>query len=239
MIIKLPTYRESIKYDLHSWDRRNNPYLMDFVRCTFHPDREAHKLSGVKREAFELSLELDRKHKIEGTLSSSRFYFRDTYTESYSWAIPDHAALKAIQGLSPNGVMDLGCGAGYWAHMLTKMGVNVVAYDIEDRNDVDYGRWFKHKKRSFRYALKRESHRRTLLLSWPDYESPMAYNCLRGYRGNVLAYVGEGSYGCTADERFHDLLEKEEDGDWHLLTEVDIPQWMGIHDSLRIYVRKE
>jgi hypothetical protein len=74
---------------------------------------------------------------------------------------------------------------------------------------------------------------RVLLLCWPPYDDPMAHDALHAYRSDLLIYVGEGYGGCTADDGFFDLLER----DWSEVARMDIPHWAGIHDYLTIFRR--
>ena len=49
---------------------------------------------------------------------------------TYAWAIPTRAALECIARHSPHGVVEVGAGTGYWAHLLaSRCGVDVAAYD--------------------------------------------------------------------------------------------------------------
>ena len=47
--------------------------------------------------------------------------------EKYSWAIPDNQALKILNNFSP--LIEIGCGKGYWASLLQKLGTDIIAYD--------------------------------------------------------------------------------------------------------------
>jgi hypothetical protein len=72
------------------------------------------------------------------------------------------------------------------------------------------------------------------MLSWPPYDEPMASDCLTYYQGRHVIYIGEGSGGCTGDERFHDTLYDE----FEEIEDVRLPQWNGIHDYLSVWRRK-
>ena len=62
--------------------------------------------------------------------------------------------------------------------------------------------------------------------------SNMARKALR-WGGDRLVYVGEGDGGCNASDAFFIELARA----WTLTTEVEIPQWYGIHDYLQVYER--
>lgn len=75
-----------------------------------------------------------------------------------------------------------------------------------------------------------------MLLCWPPYDSPMAFDALSAFRGQYLFYIGEGAGGCTADDDFFDLLDEK----WELVTICeDFYSWAGIRDNLHLYKRKE
>jgi hypothetical protein len=84
------------------------------------------------------------------------------------------------------------------------------------------------------YAAAREATEQTLLSIWPAYAEGWAAAALAVFRGSRLIYTGEGNGGCTADDAFHDLLDR----DWSLHAEIDIPQWWGLHDGLFLFNRK-
>lgn len=74
---------------------------------------------------------------------------------------------------------------------------------------------------------------RNLLLIWPPYQQPMAFNCAKLLSvGKILCYVGEGYGGCTADDAFHEYLESNFEEINHNLK---IDQFYGIHDRIFLY----
>ena len=150
----------------------------------------------------------------------------------YSWAIPNEEAIAAIVSHSPNGVVEIGAGRGYWAYLLAQVGCPIVTYDVKCHDESYYNdNWFPV---LFGEAdMAKHYYDRTLLLCWPPYCQPMAEEALLSYTGNTVAYVGEGEYGCTGTDDFHHLLDLE----WTLLSQVHIPQWSCIHDDLRIFGR--
>jgi len=218
-------------YVVDDWDEKNNPYLVRWARFQLDPKHPLGESEAAKRV----------QEAIKGSLADpllSSFSLRRDLIAQYSFAIPDREALWTIRKHSPNGVLEIGAGTGYWAKLLTAMRVNVVAYDSGK------GKYFKIESIRGRYhaviqgahvdALRQENHGRTLLLVWPDYERPWADEALHLYRGQVVAYVGEGDGGCTADDAFHQRLERE----FKIIDESSIPQWWGIHDRLFVYKRK-
>ncbi len=167
----------------------------------------------------------------------SDFYIRHILTRKYSWAIPNEEALQAVAEAGP--VVEIGAGTGYWAALMRARGADVIAYD---KHPVESGGNHYHpaSRESWTEIVNGDESSaakhpdRTLFLSWPVYDEPVAYNALQAYKGNRVVYIGEGWGGCTGDDKFHNLLER----DWNLEKSVDIPQWDGIHDWLRVFTRK-
>jgi SAM-dependent methyltransferase len=160
---------------------------------------------------------------------------REENARRYAWAVPTDEALAAVARRSP--LVEVGAGTGYWAALLARLGVDVVAYDAAPPPAANHWHagascWFPVEQGG---PEKVDLHPdRALFLCWPPYDDPMAADALRRYAGQTVIFVGEGGGGCTADEAFHDQLER----DFAEVERVALPQWEGIHDCLSILVRK-
>jgi hypothetical protein len=140
----------------------------------------------------------------------------------YAWAVPNWAALTAIDHRSPFGVVEIGAGGGYWAYELRRAGVNVLAYDIDPDGFQGWytgQAWTRVLPGSHRVAARHPD--RTLLLCWPD--GAWADQAVDSYRGDTIVYVGQDSDRPT---QLHDPL--------HI---VEIPRWADVDDRLEIYER--
>ena len=67
----------------------------------------------------------------EATAAGHNDGMRSQLIARYGFAVPSDEALTAIERCSPQGVIELGAGTGYWAFLLQQRGVDVVAFDIE------------------------------------------------------------------------------------------------------------
>lgn len=166
--------------------------------------------------------------------SMEAYAARPKLVREYAWAIPSDEALRRIVNFAPR-ICEIGAGTGYWAHMLDQYGAHVFAYDLRvpGKNENAWG----HQKTWFPVVegdvLSINRHQeRALMLCWPPYDDSMAAAALKMYSGRKVIYIGEGPYGCTGNDEFHELLSK-----WKEVEEVDIPQWDGIHDSVTLYER--
>jgi hypothetical protein len=72
------------------------------------------------------------------------------------------------------------------------------------------------------------------MLCWPPYADGMAQQALARYGGARVIYIGEDEGGCTGDDDFHAALAEQ----WKLTASYEIPQWDGLHDDVRVYVRR-
>lgn len=159
---------------------------------------------------------------------------RRSLCRQYSFAIPTAEAVEAIVSLSP--VVEIGAGSGYWAMLVTQCGGDIVAYDKKPGKGNKYAFTHTHAEilRGDENVLGSIDKRFSLFLCWPNYNNDFAYNCLRKFKGDALAYAGETMGGCTANDKFFELLDQE----WELAKHVPLPQWFGINDSLFLYKRK-
>lgn len=161
---------------------------------------------------------------------------REKACAEYAWAVPDDKALELISRHGP--LVEIGAGTGYWAALLARRGVDILAYDAApppDPNNLWHYQamtWFPVQPGGpEKAALYPE---RTLFLCWPPMGEPFAAECLRHYQGNRVIYVGE-SGGCTADVTFHKMLQR----DFVLEFEHHIPRWPPMTDRLWIYRRRD
>jgi len=167
----------------------------------------------------------------------------------YSWSIPDPASLAFVASHLGRMAVEIGAGTGYYASLLAKLGTYVICYDkcpphrsggnfwhSPRHRDEDILTW---ETRSVYHGVYHGDHNKAarytcpLFLCWPPYAQDMAYKTLKAYAGTRLVYVGEGPGGCTADDNFFALLDRE----WEQIAEHRPLQWSGIHDWITVYDR--
>lgn len=166
------------------------------------------------------------------SLKESSFRAREKLVKKYSWAIPTEEAITKLIPFCKNGVVEVCAGNGYWARCLYSKGVSVIAFDEKPWNRL----WFPVKEGSEEKAG--QNYKRTLFLCWPPYDDKAAIRCLHDHKtngGTTVIYVGEGNYGCTSDDSFHEYLSNYYD----LITTISIPQWDRIHDYIMVYKLNE
>jgi hypothetical protein len=155
----------------------------------------------------------------------------------FSWAIPSPAALATIADFGP--ILECAAGTGYWAALLRRRGLDVVATDAAPPDGAIANRY--HRKRSWTTVLPatavasvRAHPDRTLLLCWavPD-DDGGSHHPLRAYRGETFLHIGDGPEGPTGTLRFHRELALN----WTLTDEVALPNWPGLSDRLMVWRR--
>ncbi|KAJ3033272.1 hypothetical protein HDV00_006535 [Rhizophlyctis rosea] len=171
---------------------------------------------------------------------------------TFSWSIPTLPVLNALMAACPNGILDVGAGTGYWSHLLSVCGADVVAIDnYSESKIIDEDAWRKSiisgkneasepKPQYYHvqnadgntYISTGQAGKRALCFSWPRHTFG-AEAGFPGYEGDVVVYIGEGEDGCTADIPTA-LLDTEE---WYTEEDYDVPHWDGISDYCAILRR--
>lgn len=189
---------------------------------------------------------------------------RATLVTRFAFAVPVEEALDVIRLAAPDGLVEIGAGTGYWARLLSERGVVVSAFDPAPAGSSE-NQWFANSVAWF--DVQRMDHtvvddfgRSTLLLVWPTLDEEWAADAIGRFAaagGQTVVHVGEPSGGRTGDDAFHALLG-ETDRCWACAYEVhdracvcgvvplfrcvetvEIPQWSGFHDEVRVYRRDE
>ncbi len=170
-------------------------------------------------------------------LSLALLEYRPELTARYAFSIPVIEVLDRVAGYSP--LVEVGAGTGYWAMCLSEVGAEIEAFDIRppDENspyewqDANYwfgDTWFTVGEGDESVAALYPE--RSLFLSWPMPESPMAYNALTCYReagGHTVIYIGDGR--SSGDERFqNELLSLS------IVEDRRVWSWPGIEERLII-----
>lgn len=193
---------------------------------------------------LDLLLEVSScRHQPEGEPIFDLQY-RRPLTRAFAWGIPNERALATIERVAgTEGVLEVGCGTGYWAALLRARGVDVTATDAappaphlgSQHNPwhAESPTWTDVEQLDAVRAVEKYTSK-TLLYVWPPTTSEMASESLGRYEGDVVVYVGEWPAGVTGTRRFHDMLS---DGwDWEL--RVEIPVWSRRSDALHVFRRQ-
>jgi hypothetical protein len=162
---------------------------------------------------------------------------------NFSWAVPSDEALGALAAAGEKGIVEVGCGSGYWARLLEARGVKVWPLDRQIAGE-ESPPAFTTIYAGGPPSLRKVSGEAALFLCYPD-EGPVAKSCLKYYAGNTVCYVGPAtlqpkadsphSTAC-ADEDFFAELEKS----WSLTQKIVLPlSHLFCNDALFVFARKK
>lgn len=222
---------ETLPDNLWEWDDedvRTNPYLRQVRRLV---SRVGASISGN-------DMEFPSPMRAAGaTIIVSEGY--ETLRKRYSYAVPTESSLHAVASCGP--LIEVGAGKGYWAKMLSEMGVDVMAYDIRRPEQNDYTDRQKPFTEVFVHDVDIVAAYpdRTLFICWPPLNDDMATRALSTYLaagGSTLIYIGESAGGCTADDTFFAMIDASMVE--RPIGEADVLRWWGIHDSLWVFDRR-
>lgn len=165
----------------------------------------------------------------------SEFSYRRWFTHNVGWPIitKDFVDVLAVQ-LKGKRVADLGCGLGYLTYHLNEAGVNVTGYD----NFEEKFRFKEYNYTGLYIDIVKEnidtldlSEFDVVIISWPRTADAVLRNLKSGQE---VIYIGEGYYGCTGSDKFHDLLETEFT---EQETEYPLLRWDFINDRCVHYIK--
>ena len=142
--------------------------------------------------------------KSSVAMIEQRFDWRTCICSYFSWAVPNHDALQALLALGP--LVELGAGTGYWAWLLTRMGADIIAYDVAGSHE-GQGYRFRHPlvRDGGVHALK-SSGSRALLLCWPDIVGDDAdSDSDRGHFASIATFVSRANHLATIPS-IHSLI---------------------------------
>jgi len=174
--------------------------------------------------------------------SAAVFTARSFLVKKYGWSVlTDQNYMDIYNAMKDNvpanrnqiHMVSMGAGSGYHEMIFRNLGVDVLAVDKETP-DYHFLNKYTYVRTEESGVLVEVSEYDVLFLSWPNYNTSFASDCLDIFRGRMVVYIGEGKYGCTGDDEFHDKL----DNDFILQDCIDNPRYYGLNDRIHIYTRK-
>jgi hypothetical protein len=169
----------------------------------------------------------DSSYTIDVMMKSWKL--RQLCTARYAWAIPDRPAIEILRNLMP--IFEVAAGSGYWARLIAD-SKNHPDYYAYDNGEMPWKKlWYDVQKQMPPDEVIKKS---TMFFCWPSYDQPYAYEWLSQWQPKKVAYIGEGSGGCTGCDRFHRHLENN----YTEVTDYSIPRFDGVRDYLTVYELK-
>ncbi len=148
---------------------------------------------------------------------------------SFCFTVPSPDALDFIAHHSGGRILDPMCGTGYLTWLLAQQGVDCLSYDRLARPI----QWGTVRRGHAPAATHKHGRDRTLLLSWPDYQSRIGFDTLAAYKGDTVIFVGE--YSSCGDDALHAAL----DWGWYSHAGMTPVRWGGgLKDVIVVYKRR-
>jgi len=181
------------------------------------------------------------------------FLRRDKFVSEYSWAVPSEKSINYMkQFIGGELALELGSGNGLWAKLLKDSGLNIIPTDPaiwsldSTYNPNKEDKYIEVEKINHIQAIEKYHDANILIFIWPSYDENYAAEAVELFSGNKIIYIGEGKNGCTANDRFHELLDDE----WRLVysdgcevnknesnKSYEIDRWTAIYDKIFFYIR--
>lgn len=155
---------------------------------------------------------------------------------------PSYEALEIIkQTAQTRTVIEIGSGNGYWAYLLRRIGLSVIAVDsgeseyrtmwIPDTIFTDGIAYLKNQTGAIDA---------TLLLVYPIVGAGFTAKVLDAYKGDTIAVVGtQNANGYTAfkDTTIVEYMKKGK-GEFELVVQVPLPSFAGKDEALFVFRRR-
>jgi hypothetical protein len=177
--------------------------------------------------------------------------------QQYAFAVPTRRALNAIAERGP--LLEVGAGTGYWASLLSEMGVDIVAVSSSTwttrfnwektaadapMSDVQY---MQMKVAGPEAALSAKG--RALVLMWPDWGGAGIFSleALEMFEGTTLICVGEWADSTLGafhpamkptGQSFSADFQKQVEAEYNLLEKIHLPSWPLNADVVQIFQKK-
>jgi len=160
----------------------------------------------------------------------------------FGCVVPSYESLEVIKQTSGGRkVLEIGSGNGYWAYMLSRIGVSVTAVDnlqseyrtlwISDTVVQDGERYLKAEN-GVKDAI--------LLLVYPIVGMDFASRILRAYRGDVICVAGtqnRNGYTAFRDQTIDEYIRAEVVG-FEKTVQIPLPSFAGKDEALFVFERR-
>lgn len=193
-------------------------------------DTLSYKLLKSKTDSGEFEylyklFELCAKISFENSFIGTRL--RNHINIKFAWNCYSYEAMKKIISfIKSDKVLEICAGKALWSACMRKAGVTMYVTDNKPSDKT-----FTDVEKMDGVKAIETYNTNILMMSWPPYDKSIAYDALIKFKGNKLIYMGEYD-GCTGDEQFHKLLEKEWD-----VKYISIPVYYGLYDAIYLCTR--
>jgi hypothetical protein len=187
----------------------------------------------------------------DGMLSYDRsgLVDRDEFVHLSSFALVANSWIKPLSSfLSGKKCLEIMAGRGMLARALNDCGVDIIATDdfswkwkigiTQTRTLCREDLWFDVENADCLTAVEKYcASVDYIICCWPYMNNKMYLSLLKMREINPdckLIYIGEGIYGCTADDDFHEAAQFLDGGDLFNEARRNFQRWHMINDSLQL-----
>ena len=209
------------------------------IIAAFASHNSAKRQTRIKRVKQQIISKENASEPICGDEQQTwRDICRDWPSLIYAYAVPTSHAIESIVKYGP--VVEIGAGTGYWASLLKKAGVKVVAYDSIPTNvEGEEQNEFHANVPSFCTVhqsgpqILRKYATHSLFVCFPPPDDNMALDSLRAFTGQHIIHIGEWE-GFTGSAEFENHLFNNFD----LVQRVELPNWQDTCYDLTVWKRR-
>lgn len=210
--------------DLVAWIESGVPSYADIAENFRTSDDQSEVLTKRPLKDFQEDLLVDMEN----------YEVRERNAAEVGYVIPCREALDEIAKHGP--LLEVGAGTGYWAALIAKAGVDIVATDLKDGSSlypVEFGTFHEVLEQDAEEAVL-ENADRNLLIIYPSMGLDWAARAARALSpGRVLIYIGEVN-GCCADDSFFALLSKE----FENVRAFKVPRVSKFNEAMFVFRKK-
>ena len=184
------------------------------------------------------------KQYVEESLSllnNSYWEFRKWYINNVGYALLSDKWISLLADyLKDKRCLEIMAGTGALSYFLRQKDVFLITTDNHSwRNDNWENRhWATIEEIDAVEAIKKYGvNIDYIIMSWPPYDNPIAYNCLIAIKETnpdiKIIYIGEGPGGCTGDDKFHETAIWLEDEKIENINQY-FQRFDGLHDYVAL-----
>lgn len=169
------------------------------------------KTGFIKKEIFE--------HNKFGMENIAIHMIRELYVQHYGFVAINENFVNDLSSVIENErVLEVGAGTGFLAKNLQDKGINLIAVDNAISDMEKYENTYGFRKTftniietdAIIYLKENFNNFDTILMVWPPMGESLSSEILKEMKsGQKLIYIGEGIGGCTGNETFFKLLNKQ------------------------------
>lgn len=192
----------------------------------------------MPKKALRQALKLDDSMSLEAHEVS--FNLKRPYNKRYGFSLVTAETLGALCTIvKDKKVLDAGSGTGFLAQALADRGcaASITAAEWDGKKGYGFERIIRQDFAGDATTLL-PGEFDVVILCWPNYDTPFAANVANAMqKGQTLIYLGEGRFGCTANEQFFDALDS---GKWSYIEKATETlnashvNFQGLHDRWRV-----